>query len=85
MTSKYFKFTLYKQKDLLKSIKNLLIWIFKIISIKLIRLKSENYILLARLISSNATIIDIKTGAQAATKGFKVPLTPSELEKKDKI
>ena len=44
----------------------------------------EIYILLARLISNSAPEIDIKTGAQAATKGFKIPFTPRELEKKDK-
>ena len=43
------------------------------------------YILLARLISNNPTVIDIKTGAHAATKGFIIPFTPRELEKKDKI
>ena len=47
--------------------------------------KLKIYILLALLISSSATVIDIKTGDQAAMKGVKVPLTPSELEKKDKI
>ena len=44
-----------------------------------------NYILLALLISNKATAIDIKTGVQAAIKGFKIPFTPRELEKKDKI
>ena len=43
------------------------------------------YILLARWINNKATTIEIKTGAQAAVKGFKTPLTPSELEKKDKM
>ena len=43
------------------------------------------YILLALLINNSATVIDIKTGDQAAMKGVKVPFTPSELEKKDKI
>ena len=47
--------------------------------------KFKFYILLALLIKNNATEIDIKTGAQAAMKGFKTPLTPRELEKKDKI
>ena len=48
-------------------------------------LKLKLYILLALLTSNNATVIDIKTGDQAAMKGVKVPFTPSELEKKDKI
>ena len=30
-------------------------------------------------------MIDVKTGVQAAMKGVKIPLTPNELEKKDKI
>ena len=47
-------------------------------------LKIEVYILLACLTSNNATVIDRKTGAHAAIKGFNMPFTPRELEKKDK-
>ena len=43
------------------------------------------YILLAFLTSNNAPAIDKKTGDHAAKKGFKIPFTPRELEKKDKI
>ena len=35
--------------------------------------------------SHNANEIEIKTGAQAEINGFKIPFTPRELEKKDKI
>ena len=59
--------------------------IFKITSIWLTPSKLKIYILLALLISKSATMIDIKTGVQAAMKGVKIPLTPNELEKKDKI
>ena len=60
-------------------------YIFKITSIWLTFFKLKIYILLALLISKSATMIDIKTGVQAAMKGVKIPLTPKELEKKDKI
>ena len=60
-------------------------YIFKITFIWLTLSKLRIYILLAFLISSIATVIDIKTGDQAAMKGVKVPFKPSELEKKDKI
>ena len=40
--------------------------------------------MLALLISNNATEIDRKTGAHADKKGFMIPFTPRELEKKDK-
>ena len=57
----------------------------QITSICLTLYKIKIYILLALLISNIATVIDIITGDQAAMKGVKVPFTPSELEKKDKI
>ncbi len=60
---------------------NLSIWIFFNKSYS----NQEIYILLARLISNSAPAIDIKTGAHAAINGFKIPFTPRELEKKDKI
>ena len=41
------------------------------------------HILVARLNKNNDINIDIKTGAQAAITGVKIPFTPSELEKKD--
>ena len=63
---------------------------FNILFLKLLRIsltfsQLKIHILLAFLISSIATVIDIKTGDQAAIKGVKVPFTPNELEKKDKI
>ena len=39
--------------------------------------------LLAFLSKNKEKDIEIKTGAHAAMKGFKIPFTPSELEKKD--
>ena len=59
--------------------------IFKITYIKLTVAKLKIYILLACLTSNNATVIDKKTGDHAAKKGLKIPFTPRELEKKDKI
>ena len=53
-------------------------------SIRLTLSKLKIYTLLARLTSNNATVIDRNTGVHAAIKGFKIPLTPRELEKKDK-
>ncbi len=42
------------------------------------------HILVARLSKNNDINMDIKTGDHAAITGFKIPFTPSELEKKDK-
>ena len=42
------------------------------------------HISVARLSKSNDINMDIKTGDHAAITGVNMPLTPSELEKKDK-
>ena len=54
------------------------------IAIKDEYLTCASYILESYKSPYNATVIDRKTGAHAATKGFKIPFTPRELEKKDK-
>ncbi len=59
--------------------------IFKLLLSWWILFNLKDYILLARLTSNNANVMDIKTGAHAAKKGFKIPFTPRELAKKDKI